>query len=180
MAGDGYKVDRAALTETAQGFNDVIGQLTKLGFSEEAYTGRGFDKLALPAQKMGEPGLASAFKGFCDRWSWDVRTLVQDGNQFAQRLGLCAGVYNHIEDQVTGAFKDLTAAAVGDPHMTAQQAESASWSQDAAMVTGAHTPEGDMTPGQGADAIKQQWENVAQEAANSPEAKLGKDLAGGG
>lgn len=180
MAGDGYAVDRAALAETAKGFNDVIGQLTKLGFSEEAYAGRGFTHLEMSQQEMGEPGLTSAFKGFCDRWSWDVRTLVRDGNQFAQRLGLCAGLYNHIEDQITGACKDLTASVVGDPHMTSQQAESASWSQDAAMVTGAHTPEGDMTPGQGVDAVKKQWETVGQEAMNTPDAKLAKDLASGG
>jgi hypothetical protein len=58
--------------------------------------------------------VASAFGSFCDRWSWGVRALVQDGNQFAERLGLSAGLYNDVENQVTGAIKELVVAGVGD------------------------------------------------------------------
>lgn len=165
---DGYAVDRAALAETARGLNGVIGNLKGLGLSETGDVGRGFSELALSGLEAGDGDLASAFGDFCDRWSWGVRTLVQDGNQFAVRLGLSAGMYNDVENQVTGAIKDAVVASVGDPHMTDQQAASASWSQDAAVVTGAHTPGGDMTPQQGLDAAKQQWEGVGQTAMHSP------------
>ena len=42
------------------------------------------------------PALASAFSGFTGHWTWGVRTL-QDGSQFARRLGLAAGVYADTE-----------------------------------------------------------------------------------
>ena len=177
---DGFAVDRAALAETAQGLNDVIGALKGLGFDETAQVGRGFSELALSGPQAGDPGLASAFGGFCDRWSWGVRALVQDGNQFAQRLGLSAGLYNDVENEVTGSIKDLTVAGAGDPHMTDQQAAAASWSQDAAGVTGAQTPEGNMSWQQAGQAAEKQWEGVGQTALNTPQAQIAKDLLDGG
>ncbi|MBO0806333.1 MAG: hypothetical protein J2P25_25065 [Nocardiopsaceae bacterium] len=165
----GFAVDRAALAETAKGLNDVIGQLKGLGFDETAEIGRGFSGLALSEAQLGNGILASAFSGFCDRWSWGVRALVQDGDQFAQRLGLCAGAYNDAENQAIGAVKDLVAGVAGDPHMTDQQAESASWSQDASAVTTFHNPLQDFTPQaaqQNAQTIEKQWEGVGQNMMN--------------
>jgi hypothetical protein len=154
---DGFTVDRQALQETAQGINDTISALGKLGFDEEADVGRGFGGLALSGLQVGYEGLQSAFGEFCGRWSWGVRTLVQDGNQIAQRLGLTAGAYSNAEQTLTGSIKDLVVAAVGDPHMTDAQAAAASWSQDAAEVTGARTPGGNMTPQQAEQEIAAQW-----------------------
>jgi hypothetical protein len=176
---DGYAVDRTALSEAAQGLNDVISDLSGLGIDETGEVGRGFSDLTLSGLQVGDSDLAGAFGNFCDRWSWGVRTLVQDGNQFAQRLGLSAGLYNDVENQVTGAIKDVVVAGAGDPHMTDQQAAAASWSEDAAEITGAKTPEGDMTPQQAAAAMKQQWDGVGQTAMNTPQAKAVKDLLGG-
>lgn len=87
-------MNRAALAETAQGLNDVIGALSKLGFDETGEVGRGFSGLALAEPQLGDAGLASAFGDFCDRWPWGVRALVRDGNQFAERPVLSAGLYN--------------------------------------------------------------------------------------
>jgi hypothetical protein len=176
---DGFAVDRAALAETAQGLNTVIGALKGLGFDETAEVGRGFSGLALSESQAGDGDLASAFGNFCDRWSWGVRALVQDGNQFAERLGLTAGLYNDVENEVTGAIKDVVVAGAGDPHMTDQQAAAASWSQDAAGITGAQTPGGNMTWQQAGQAVKQQWEGVGQTALGTPQAKAIKDLLGG-
>jgi len=161
---DGFAVDRAALAETAQGINAAINDLKPLGIEETAGVGRGFSGLALSGLQVGDGGLASAFGNFCDRWSWGVRALVQDGNQFAQRLGLSAGAYNMVEQQLTGAAKDALDAVAGDPHMTDQQAAAASWTQDAAAATGAQTPGGQMTWGQAGQAAGQQWTAVAGQA----------------
>jgi hypothetical protein len=128
MAG-GFTVDRAALRETAQGISDTIGALGKLGFVEEAGVGRGFSGLALSGLQIGDAGLQGAFSGFCDRWSWGVRSLVQDGNEIAARLGLNAGVYADAEQYVAGVLKDVTDAAVGDPHLSDAQAAQGSWAQ---------------------------------------------------
>jgi hypothetical protein len=161
---DGFAVDRSALAETAKGINGVTSALEPLGIEETAGVGRGFSVLALSGLQAGDGDLASAFGSFCDRWSWGVRSLVQDGNQFAQRLGLAAGVYNMVEEQLTGAAKNVVDALVGDPHMTDQQAASASWSQDAAGITGQDTPGGQMTWGQAGQAAGQQWTAVAGQA----------------
>jgi hypothetical protein len=115
---DGFTVDRAALRATAQGISDTIGALGQLGFSEEAGVGRGFSGLALSGLQVGDAGLQGAFSGFCDRWSWGVRSLVQDGNEIAARLGLNAGVYADAEQYVVGTLKDVTDAAMGDPHVS--------------------------------------------------------------
>lgn len=176
---DGFAVDRAALAETAKGLNDVIGALSGLGLKETGEVGRGFSELALSGLEAGDPDLASAFGDFCDRWSWGVRTLVQDGNQFAVRLGLSAGLYSDMENQVTGAVKNVVVAVAGDPHMTDQQAAAASWSQDAALATGAHTQGGDMTWGQAGDAVKQQWQAVGADALNTAPGKSVKQALGG-
>lgn len=119
---DGFTVDRAALGQAAQGISDTIGALGQLGFAEEAGVGRGFSGLALSGLQVGDAGLQGAFSGFCDRWSWGVRSLVADGNEIAARLGLNAGVYADAEQYVVGALKDVTDAAMGDPHLSDAQA----------------------------------------------------------
>jgi hypothetical protein len=86
-AGGGFEVDYRLLAEAAEGINGVISQLSDLGIAETGEEGRGFALLDMDAEGLGVPSLMSAFSGFTGRWSWGVRTLVQDGNQFAQRLG---------------------------------------------------------------------------------------------
>jgi hypothetical protein len=166
---DGFAVDKAALAETATGLNVVINSLSGLGINETGEVGRGFSGLAMSGLEAGDSDVASAFGDFCDRWSWGVRTLVQDGNEFAKRLGLAAGMYYDVENQITGAVKDVVVAVAGDPHMSDQQAADASWSQDAAMITGAQTPGGAMTWGQAGQAMGQQWKAVGTDALrNAP------------
>ena len=126
---DGYQVDPTLLQEAAQGINDTIGELKTLGISEAAEVGRGFSGLSLRGLQVGHQGLQGAFSSFCDRWSWGVRTLVQDGSEFAQRLGLSAGTYNDMEQYAIGVFKDAANSVAGDPHASDQQVENESWSQ---------------------------------------------------
>ena len=131
---DGFSVDQAALNATAQGINNTIGALKGLGIDETGEEGRGFSLLSLTGLQAGQADLASAFGDFCDRWSWGVRSLVQDGNQFAARLGLSAGVYYDTEQYLTGVAKNVTVAVAGDPHLTDGQAAQASWSVDAGGI----------------------------------------------
>lgn len=58
-----------------------------------------------------------------------VRTLVHDGTEIADRLGLSAGLYYDQEKYVSGAFKDVVNAAIGDPDLTQDQVEQRSWGQ---------------------------------------------------
>src|ERR1700742_4197682 len=160
---DGFSVDRAALNATAQGINNTIGALKGVGIDETAEVGRGFSGLALTGLQAGQADLAGAFGDFCDRWSWGVRSLVQDGSQFAARLGLAAGVYADTEQYLTGVAKNVTVALTGDPHLTDGQAARASWSQDAAGVSGAATPGSGTTWAQAGQQARQQWAEVRRD-----------------
>ena len=170
---EGFTVNRAALRETAQGINDTIGALEGLGFDEEAEVGRGFSGLSLGGLQVGDAGLQSAFAGFCDRWSWGVRTLVQAGNQIAQRLGLTAGMYADAEQSVIGSLKDLADAAAGDPHLSDAQVAQGSWAQ-AEGLTAAQRPDDFSAAAwrQAGSEIEQTWQAEGRDVTQT-----GKDLA---
>lgn len=128
MAG-GYQVDPAQLQQAANGINGTIAELKTLGITEAADEGRGFGNLELTGLQAGHEDVRSAFAGFCDRWSWGVRTLVKNGNDIARQLGVQAGTYHDNEQYVVGVFKDVVNAAVGNPHASEQQVENSSFSE---------------------------------------------------
>jgi hypothetical protein len=97
---NGFTVDPSALTEVADGLDASMAALARLGFSEAAAEGRGFSRLALGELQMGDAGLQAAFSGFCDRWSWGVRNMVQDGNQIVARLGAARQRYSSAEQAI--------------------------------------------------------------------------------
>jgi hypothetical protein len=125
----GYEVSPAALQQTAQGIQDTISDLKGIGIEGTADAGRGFSELSLRGMQVGHAGLQGAFGQFLDRWSWGVRTLVQDGNQIAQLLNLNAGAYYDAEHYASGTFKDITADVMGNPHLSDSQIEQESWTQ---------------------------------------------------
>jgi hypothetical protein len=170
---DGFTVDRSALRETAQGINDTLGALENLGFNEEAGVGRGFSGLALSGLQVGDAGLQAAFTGFCDRWSWGVRTLVQDGNQFAQRLGLSAGIYAATEQEIIGSVKNLVDAGAGDPHLSDTQVAQGSWAQAEGQAPGQQPNDFSGKSWQQAGSqIAQTWETEGHDVTHTAENPL--------
>jgi len=129
MSGDGYQVDPDALKETAAGIEGAIDALKGLGLGQSGEIGRGFSGLELTGIQASSGDLKSAFDAFCERWSWGVRTLVQDGDEIATRLGLSAGLYYDQEQYVQGALKDTVNAAFGNPDQAQSVTESKSWGQ---------------------------------------------------
>ncbi len=127
MTSPGYQVNPASLQETAKGINDTISNLKSLGVAGTADAGRGFSDMELTGMQVGHAGLMNGFNDFCNKGSWGVRTLVQDGNQFASTLNLNAGSYADMEQYASGTFKDLYSDALGNPDLTDQQVESESW-----------------------------------------------------
>jgi hypothetical protein len=118
---DGFSVDRGALREMAQGIDDTIAALKGLGFDEEAdfgptQFGSALAGLELSELQAGARGIQQALDDFCDRWSWTVRSLVRDGNQFASRLGRTAQVHDGTEDCLTGMIADAPESSTGDRH----------------------------------------------------------------
>lgn len=159
---DGFAVDRAALAETAKGLTGAVAALKSVGITEDAEVGMGFSNLALSASQAG--AIAKSLSDFCNAWEWGVAGLVSDGREFGQRLGLSVSLYNDAETQAEGSIKQLVASVAGDPYMSSAQAAKASWSQDAAIFTGAKTPGQDMTAKQASQEIRQQWDTVGKEA----------------
>jgi hypothetical protein len=115
----GYQVDPEALKLAAEGINGAISELKSLGIEESGEVGRGFSNVELTGMQLGNAGLRGDFDAFCERWSWGVRTLVQDGNEIAKRLGLSAGIYYDQEQYTEGTLKDVVNAATGNPYRSA-------------------------------------------------------------
>lgn len=124
-----YGVNPDDLKKTADGINATIGELKGLGIAESGEVGRGFSQISLRGMQVGHQGLERAFSDFCERWSWGVRTLVQDGSEIAARLHLSAGEYHDAEQYAIGTLKDAANAAVGDPHKSDGAVEQESWSE---------------------------------------------------
>ncbi|WP_329566433.1 hypothetical protein [Kitasatospora sp. NBC_01266] len=168
---DSYQVDPAALADIAKGINDAVAELKKLGIDEGAEVGRGFSAISLTGMQVGNPGLQSALDDFCERWSWGVRTLVHDGTEIADRLGLSAGRYHDQDQYVSGALKDAVNAAIGNPDLTDKQVEGQSWDQTwddnpYTQVTGADYSKAslDKAAGDSAAAWQAEFKDVEQQA----------------
>lgn len=126
---DGGGKDLAAdgLGLIAKGLTDALGELKELGMVGTAGAGRGFGDIALSGLELGHEGLTAEFKGFCERWEWGVRSLVNEGNGFALKTGLSAGTYYETEQYVEGSFKVVANAAVGNPYASEEEVTQTGW-----------------------------------------------------
>ncbi|MQY31463.1 hypothetical protein NRB56_70720 [Nocardia sp. RB56] len=120
------KVDPAVLRQAADGIDAIIGELSDIGTTEAATTGRGFAMLRLSGLQAGEQAVHQQFSTFTDRWSWGIRSLVQAGNTIAQILGLAAGQFHDIEQTNAAALKESIADLIGDPHLSEERIDSRS------------------------------------------------------
>ncbi|MBF6044377.1 hypothetical protein GO001_03960 [Streptomyces sp. NRRL B-1677] len=163
MTDPNLAADAAALGNIAKGINEAIGELKSLGTPGEAAVGRGFDELALSGVELGHEGLAGAFKTFCNRWDWGVRALVQDGSQFAERVGLAAGYYHEQDVYIRDSFKVGVNAAMGNPHLLEEDVEKKSMREILA-----DNPINDFrNPDYSAESFRKAGENSSQVWANT-------------
>ncbi|MEU3502664.1 hypothetical protein ABZ726_18520 [Streptomyces hundungensis] len=130
MSGEGsedLRIPPEALTLITQGINGALSELEELGLVGQAGMGRGFGSLAMSGLELGDDGLTETFTSFCERWEWGVRALVQEGNDFALKAGLSAGIVYREDQYVQGGFKVLANSAMGNPHATEDQVTGMSW-----------------------------------------------------
>ncbi|MER6694815.1 hypothetical protein [Streptomyces minutiscleroticus] len=128
MSGGGGEDLRAqGLDLIAKGLTEALGELGELGMVGEAGAGRGFGDIALSGLELGHEGLTSEFKSFCERWEWGVRALVNEGNAFAVKTGLSAGVYYETEQYIEGSFKVVANAAIGNPYASEEEVTQQGW-----------------------------------------------------
>ncbi|MER6971126.1 hypothetical protein ABT304_08740 [Nocardioides sp. NPDC000445] len=130
MGGENLNVDPEALKRAESGINATIGELNDMGMLGSGSHGRGFGSMALSGMEAGHSGLADAFGGFCERWGWGVRALVQDANQMAQALGMAAGLFHEQDQYVADAGKIIATSVAGNPHLSEAEITSQSWGEN--------------------------------------------------
>jgi hypothetical protein len=116
----------------ADGINKALGELGKLGLVHDAGwsgTGRGFDDLEMDGMTIGDDTVGAVFHSFCERWQWGVRALVEEGNAFAEAVGLSAGTLYQTDQTVKNSLKVGLNSLEGSPYASEQQIESQSWGQ---------------------------------------------------
>lgn len=168
--GGGYNVTETALAQTAAGLNGVIHELQSMGQEAAADVGRGFSNMKLTGMQTGHDGLTSAFNGFCDRWEWGVRTIVQDADQIAQRLGLAAGTYYEMDQYAKKTLKVVVASDLGNPNLTEEQEENMSWSQigsDNAINDFLHPDFSPKSAQQALSEMGQTWKDTAHDMSQN-------------
>lgn len=168
--GGGYQVDPEALERITRGINEAMDELKDFGFDIEANLGRGFGALDLEGLEVGDAGLHEVFGDFCERWSWGVRSLMQDANGFAERLNLSAGLYHEQEQYASNTLKGVWSAAAGDPYLTPEQVEQRSWSDTfkdnaVSQVADADYSAQSFTSGQ--EEIGQAWSQAEEDVKTS-------------
>lgn len=120
------------LAMIADGINKALGELGKLGFTDKvgwSGVGRGFDDLEMDGMTIGDESVGADFHSFCERWQWRVRALVDEGNAFAEAVGLSAGTMYQTDQLVKNSFKVGLNSLEGNPYASEQQIESQSWRQ---------------------------------------------------
>ena len=169
VTGGGKDLKTDGLALIAKGLTDALGELKELGMVGEAGAGRGFNGIALSGLELGHEGLTDAFKSFCDRWEWGVRSLINEGNDFAIKTNLAAGTYYETDRYVSGALKVGANSLVGDPHASEEDVEKMSWGQWAGSTWDAYTHP-DYSEKSFEDAwanSKQGWKDAGRDVATS-------------
>ncbi|QLH21556.1 hypothetical protein [Streptomyces sp. Rer75] len=124
-----FKVTQESVGLITKGLRGAIGELKDVGSSTGALQGSGFQDMTMSKMEAGGGGLADAFEGFCDRWEWGVRALIQDANEIANRLGIAAGASWEEDQYWGGTFKVAVNALspTGNPHATEEEIAKQSW-----------------------------------------------------
>ncbi|MGX1367872.1 hypothetical protein RKD19_003231 [Streptomyces canus] len=167
---DGYQVDPEAMARITRGINQAMDELKNFGFDIEANLGRGFDDLSLTGLEAGDDALQQVFADFCDRWGWGVRSLMQDANEFAGRLGLSAGLYHEQEQYVSDTLKTVWTAGTGNPYLSPDEVKERSWSQtlkDNPLSQAAHADYSAESFTAGRDEVRAAWSQAAEDVSTS-------------
>ncbi|WP_079405220.1 hypothetical protein [Streptomyces sp. 3211] len=131
MSGDGADLDvsKQALGQIAKGITDSLAELKELGSVGMASMGGGFSELGLSGIETGHEGLTATLDTFCERWGWGVRSLVQQGNAFAMKVGLSTGAMYEQDHYIQGSFKAVANAALGNPYATERDIIDKNWGE---------------------------------------------------
>ncbi|MET7489564.1 hypothetical protein [Streptomyces sp. NPDC005538] len=130
--GAGPDLQVVGLALIADGIDKALAELGKLGFLDKvgwSGAGRGFDDLEMDGLTIGDDAVGAVFHSFCERWQWGVRSLVSEGNRFAESVGLAAGTQYQSDQTVKNSLKVGLNSLEGNPYATEDQIEKQSWGQ---------------------------------------------------
>ncbi|MDK1473745.1 hypothetical protein QNO07_09980 [Streptomyces sp. 549] len=156
---DDLDISPEAVALITNGLRGAMDELADIGGVTGSRTGSGVGGLALTKMEAGSSEVADAFDGFCDRWEWGVRALVQDANQLARRLGLAAGMTWEEDRYREGTFKIVANAVspTGNPHLTEEEIEKQGWKE---LLTPDAPDYSQESRDQAVADIKQSWKDT--------------------
>ncbi|MGW4562286.1 hypothetical protein ACWEN3_07675 [Streptomyces sp. NPDC004561] len=166
---EGKDIKTAGLDLIAQGITQTLDDLKDVGVDSLAGAGRGFSNLELSGMQLGHEGLTDKFKSFCERWEWGVRSLVAEGNAFADRVGLAAGTLYETDQYVGGTLRVGANSLVGNPYASEADVEKMSWGQWANSTADAyaHPDYSKESFDQAYANSKQGWDDAARDFMTS-------------
>ncbi|MFF3166625.1 hypothetical protein [Streptomyces sp. NPDC003273] len=168
MTDDGKDLKTEGLALIAKGLTEALGELRELGMVGEAGAGRGFGDIVLSGLELGHEGLTGEFTSFCERWEWGVRSLINEGNGFAEKTGLSAGTYYETDKYVEGTFKVVTNAAMGNPYASEEDVEKMGWGDIAKSgVYGGNVDYSKESFDQAMDNSGQAWKDAGRDVMTS-------------
>lgn len=152
-------ISAEAVALITNGLRGAMDELADIGGVTGSRQGAGVGELALTTMEAGGSDVADAFDGFCDRWEWGVRGLVQDANQLARRLGLAAGMTWEEDRYRAGTFKIVANAVspTGNPHLTEEEIEKQGWQE---LLTPDAPDYSAESREQAAEDIQQAWKDT--------------------
>ncbi|MFI2734945.1 hypothetical protein [Streptomyces sp. NPDC018711] len=156
-----------ALAAIAKGIDLAHAELKDLGMIGGASAGRGFSDLALSGLELGDGGLTSEFRTFCERWEWGVRALTMRGNQFATGVGLSAGSFAEYEQYLKGSIKVVVNSVNGNPHLSEDEVEKMSWETVASQHTWDNADGSEESFRKARDEVEQTWKNTGYDVSDA-------------
>lgn len=108
---------------------DAINQTIDTLGGKSGNLGRGFSDFALSPKEASKAEAQQASEEFAERWEWGVRALCQSANNFAQALGLAAGLYYREDEQASTMFKTIYTNLVGNPHLSSDEIGQRNWEE---------------------------------------------------
>ncbi|GAB2984233.1 hypothetical protein GCM10023080_057560 [Streptomyces pseudoechinosporeus] len=156
-----------------EGITLALDELRELGMIGTASTGRGFSDLALSGLELGHGGLTSALDSFCERWEWGVRSLINEGNNFAEAVGLSAGTFYETDQYVEGTMKVAANSIMGNPHLTEDEVTQMGWGDLAKNHALADPDYSEESFDQAWENSKQGWSDASRDVMTSEVLRLG-------
>lgn len=118
----------AELPEFAAAEEGINTTLDTLG-GKDGNVGRGFSDFGLTPKEASKEAAQKSSEEFAEKWEWGVRSLCQSANNFAQALGLSAGLYDRMDEQASTMFKTMYTHVAGNPHLSSDEIAQRDWSE---------------------------------------------------